>query len=75
MVFICDGKFHTALLRQSSGRERNVFGKAKKSKNTVRGMFTLGFVWHFYVCVKFVLDIVSECVCVCVCMCVIAELK
>ena len=56
-MLICDHRCHAVLLRQSSGRERKLLEKSKKSKNTVKRMFTLRLC-------------ITLCVCVCVCVCV-----
>ena len=50
--------FHAVLLQQSSSRERKILEKSKKSKNTVKRIFTFGPTLLFL------------CVCVCVCVCV-----
>ena len=53
-ILICDPRFHAVLLRQSSGKERKILEKSKKSKkyskNNVRIVYN------------------SLCVCVCVCV-------
>ena len=70
-MFICDPGFHAALLRQSSGRERKVFeiSKKKKKKKKKNRKIQSGecLSWDLYdffkyVCIKFVLEIISVCV-------------
>ena len=48
---IYDQKFHAVLFQQLSGRERNIFEKSKKSKNTIRLMFAFRLVRLFNCCV------------------------
>ena len=56
-MLIWDHWFHAVLFRQPSGRKIKISEKSKKSKNTVKRMFTLRLKTRLWVCV---------CVCVCV---------
>ena len=52
-MFICDPKFHAALLRQSSGRERKIFEKLKNCQANIYVdiCMTLYVCVYVYVCI------------------------